>query len=106
MDVDVKKFKELMKSEDVAILDTRTLDEFENGFIKGAVLYDIFGLEFRDDILKLDRDKTYLVYCRSGGRSYEAMSFMKSNGFKSVFNLIGGVLAWNMAGEELVEEEE
>ncbi len=106
MDVSVEKFKELMKNENVCILDTRTLEEFENGFIKDAVNYDIFDINFRDDILKLDRDRIYLIYCRSGQRSANALEFMKSNGFKVVYNLVGGVLAWNMAGEELVEEEE
>jgi rhodanese-related sulfurtransferase len=106
MDISVEKFKELMKNENACILDTRTLDEFENGFIKGAVLYDIFQVDFRDEILKLDRDKLYLVYCRSGARSAYAMEFMKANGFKVVYNLIGGAIAWNMAGFELVEESE
>lgn len=106
MDINVKKFKELMVGENVCILDVRTLDEFENGFIKNSVNYDIFQVDFRDDILKLDRDKLYLLYCRSGARSANAMEFMKSNGFLAVYNLIGGVSAWNMAGEELIEENE
>jgi rhodanese-related sulfurtransferase len=103
MDITIDKFKELMKNENAVILDVRTLDEFENGFIKNAINYDIFQVSFRDEILKLDRDKLYLVYCRSGGRSSEAMNFMKSNGFKTVYNLIGGVIAWNFNDEELVE---
>lgn len=99
MDIDVKRFKELMKDENAIILDCRTLDEFENGFIFGAINYDIFDISFRDEILKLDRDRIYLVYCRSGQRSSNAVDFMKANGFKVVYNLIGGVLAWNFAGE-------
>jgi phage shock protein E len=106
MDINVNKFKELMKDENAVILDTRTLEEFENGFIKGAINYDIFQVDFRDDILKLDRYKTYLIYCRSGGRSSDAMEFMKTNGFAVVYNLIGGVLAWAQDGNKLIEEEE
>jgi rhodanese-related sulfurtransferase len=106
MDIDIKKFKELMKDENTVILDTRTLEEFENGFIKGAINYDIYQVDFRDEILKLDRDKTYLVYCRSGARSSNAMEFMKASGFAVVYNLIGGVLAWIQGENELIEEEE
>ncbi|NQZ85664.1 MAG: rhodanese-like domain-containing protein [Nanoarchaeales archaeon] len=106
MDINIKKFKELMKNENAILLDTRTLEEFENGFIKNAINYDIFQVDFRDEILKLDRDKLYLVYCRSGGRSANAMEFMKANGFTAVYNLIGGVLAWVQNGNELVEEQE
>ena len=106
MDIDIKRFKELMKDENAIVLDIRTLEEFECGFIKNAINYDIFEPEFRDDILKLDRDKLYLLYCRSGARSANAREFMKKNRFNAVFNLIGGVLAWNAAGLELLEEKE
>ncbi len=103
--INIDKFKELMKEDGVCVLDVRTLDEFENGFIADAVNYDFFDINFRDDILKLDREKKYLIYCRSGQRSSQAMSFMKSNGF-TCFNLINGVLGWLQAGQELVEEKE
>jgi len=106
VNVDVYEFKELMKNPEVVILDVRTLDEFENGFIYGAINFDIMGITFRDEILALDRDKVYLVYCRSGARSANACNFMESNGFNSVYNLDGGIVAWNNLGEKLCEEKE
>lgn len=104
MDINVDKFKEMMKQEGIVIIDTRTLGEFEDGFICRAINYDVMDISFRDSILELDREKIYLVYCRSGSRSSHAVNFMENNGFKSSFNLIGGTIAWNAGGNEFCED--
>lgn len=80
------------------ILDVRTPEEFDQGFIANAVNIDYRGDNFQSEIAKLDKSKTYFVYCLSGGRSASAASYMQSNGFKSVINLDGGILAWQGAG--------
>lgn len=76
------------------ILDVRTPSEFADGYIENATNIDYNGEEFKDEISKLDKDKTYYVYCLSGKRSESAASYMRSNGFKNVINLEGGILAW------------
>lgn len=88
----------LTKSQSVAnpvILDVRTPDEFASGFIKGAVNVDFRDNYFQTRILDMSKDKTYFVYCLSGGRSSSAAEFMRKNGFKNVFELDGGMMAWN-----------
>ncbi len=77
------------------ILDVRTLDEFERGHIKGAQLADFSSPAFQEIIAKLDKTKPVLVYCLSGGRSSQAADALLNLGFTSIYNLDGGMLAWN-----------
>lgn len=79
---------------DAIILDVRTPDEFNSGHLPGAVNIDIQGYDFHEQIENLDPARAYYVYCRSGGRSGTACRFMQSKGFGEVYNLAGGILAW------------
>ena len=83
------------------ILDVRTSEEFESGYIKGALNMDIReGSDFVASIETLDKSKSYFVYCRSGARSWQACQLMSQLGFSAVYNLDGGVLAWEGDLEE------
>lgn len=83
------------------ILDVRTEEEFESGYIKGALNLDIRGgADFIASVEALDRSKAYFVYCRSGARSGQACQLMGQMGFENVYNLEGGVLAWEGDLEE------
>ena len=83
------------------ILDVRTEEEFESGYIKDALNLDIRGgAEFLSSIEELDKSKAYFVYCRSGARSGQACQLMEQMGFAQVYNLEGGVLAWEGDLEE------
>jgi rhodanese-related sulfurtransferase len=76
------------------ILDVRTPKEFALNRIKGARNIDIKAPDARERFAKLDKNGTYLVYCRMGPRSSRAMQGMKKMGFKRVFNLAGGLMRW------------
>ena len=77
------------------ILDVRTEEEVKEGSIPGAINIDIRkGQEFVDEIEKLDTDKNYYVYCRSGARSGQACSIMNQLGFENAYNLEGGFMEW------------
>jgi len=76
------------------ILDVRTLQEFAESRIQGALNIDIKAPDFKDRIAKLDKNGIYLVYCKKGVRSARAMNLMKEAGFKMVFNLAGGLMKW------------
>ncbi|MDN4164812.1 rhodanese-like domain-containing protein [Cytophagales bacterium LB-30] len=76
------------------VLDVRTKDEFKSGHIPGAKNIDIFSPTFSTEIDMLDKTKTYLVYCRSGNRSGSACGAMASKGFDKLYNLSGGIGAW------------
>lgn len=95
--VDQKAFEAKMKAKDVVILDVRTPGEFKSGYIPGAINIDIYAADFQTQVQKLDKSKTYLVYCRSGARSSNAGNFMVTNGFKEVYNLQGGMMGWRGA---------
>ena len=58
-----KEFQERMTSENVLILDVRTEGECKAGIIPGAIQRDIMQQQFKDQLAKLDQEKTYLVYC-------------------------------------------
>jgi len=92
--LDVAAFKEKMKEPGVVILDVRTPDETAQGKIEGAIEIDFYSDNFESEIEKLDPEKTYLVYCRSGNRSAKTCNLMASKGFKHCYNLLGGYKAW------------
>ena len=85
---------ELENNETAALLDVRTPAEHRRSKIPGAVNIDIMDEGFLNAICRLDKSKTYYVYCRSGGRSRHACHVMAQEGFK-VANLAGGILSWH-----------
>ncbi|MEE9362808.1 MAG: rhodanese-like domain-containing protein [Cellulophaga sp.] len=77
------------------MIDVRTEDEVEEGYIPNSTNIDIYlGQGFLDEIDKLDKTKNYYVYCRSGNRSGQACAIMRNAGFQNTFNLIGGFMEW------------
>ncbi len=80
------------------ILDVRTDGEFRQGYIKGATLLDYHAPDFRKRFAELDRDAIIFMYCRSGNRSSRVLNMADELGFKAVYDLRGGILAWNAAG--------
>jgi rhodanese-related sulfurtransferase len=80
------------------VLDVRQLKEFESGHLENAIQLNFLDKAvFEKGIKDLDKSKTYYLYCRSGRRSNSAALMMKKEGFK-VFDLKGGILAWEKTG--------
>ena len=76
------------------IIDVRTQEEYEEGHIKKSILVDINQPSlFMESILKLNKNKSYYVYCRTGIRSEMACSLMYQNGL-TAYNLLGGIVEW------------
>jgi rhodanese-related sulfurtransferase len=71
----------------LVVLDVRTPEEYSEIRVKGSQNIDWNGPNFKDLVLKLDKNLSYKVYCRSGNRSGRAMELMKSLGFKDVENV-------------------
>lgn len=84
------------------ILDVRTTREVAEGYIDGAINLDYFSDAFREKLNKLDKQKTYLVYCRSGRRSGSTLQIMRDLNFSTVYNMTGGILGWYAVGLPLV----
>ncbi|MGB0306012.1 MAG: rhodanese-like domain-containing protein [Flavobacteriaceae bacterium] len=80
---------------EAVVLDVRTEEEFESGYIPNAKNIDLrMGSGFIDEINSLDKSKSYYVYCRSGARSAQAVQLMRDLGFNKTYNLLGGILEW------------
>lgn len=91
------------KDKKPVILDIRTPGEFKDGHLKAATNIDFNGDDFEKEIAKLDKKKPYLVHCRSGGRSTASLVAFKKLGFKNIYHLDGGILAWKKAEQEIVK---
>lgn len=83
----------------IVILDVRTKREFNSGHLNNALNIDVKSSSFKEKISKLNKDKTYLVYCRSGKRSKRAQNIMKELHFKKAINMLGGFIAWKKSGQ-------
>jgi len=88
---------------DFVILDVRTPQEYAEGNIAQALNINFKSDTFRDDVDKLDKEATYLVYCRSGVRSAGARDVMAELGFTEVYNMEGGILEWEAEGLPVVK---
>ncbi|HEY97275.1 MAG TPA: rhodanese-like domain-containing protein [Dehalococcoidia bacterium] len=84
------------------ILDVRTPEEYSGGHIEGAINIDFLADDIRAQLNKLDKTKSYLVYCRSGRRSSDTRDIMAELGFKEVYNISGGIGEWEAKGLPVV----
>ncbi|MEW7279508.1 rhodanese-like domain-containing protein [Aquimarina sp. 2201CG1-2-11] len=88
--------EQIATDENAVILDVRTEEEVEDGYIPKMRNIDIrLGQEFLDEVEKLDKSKNYYVYCRSGARSAQACALMEQMGFDTTYNLVGGFMNWD-----------
>jgi rhodanese-related sulfurtransferase len=88
---------------DFVVLDVRTPAEFGDGHIKSAINLDVQSSSFRAGIGKLSPSKTYLVYCRSGNRSRQAVVIMRELGFSHIYHLTNGITEWSSENLPLVK---
>jgi len=95
-DLTQEEWAELLEKDDNAvILDVRTPEEVEEGYIPNSINIDIYmGQKFLKEIEKLDKSRNYYIYCRTGNRSGQACSLMEGMGFKNAYNLMGGITEW------------
>lgn len=87
----------------LTIIDVRTKEEYDREHFPKAKLINFFGSDFEKKLKKLDKNKSYLLHCQSGGRSKGALKKMQELGFKRVYHLDGGILAWKKSGGELTD---
>lgn len=89
---------------DFVIIDVRTPEEFAEEHIEDAINLDYYSETFQDELDTLDRDKTYLIYCRSGGRSGNALDIMAELDFREAYNMLGGINGWLAEGLPTTKE--
>ena len=89
---------------DFVILDIRTPGEYQSGHIKDSIMIDYYSKTFTDEIGRLDKKKSYLVYCRSGNRSARSMDLFKKLQFNKIYHLSSGIRGWMSKGLPLVKQ--
>lgn len=82
-----KAIKTINTSTNLILLDVRTVEEYSSGYIPNSINIDVLSSDFKSKIELLDKNKEYLIYCRSGNRSTIASSIMATNGFIEIYNL-------------------
>ncbi|MFZ4671067.1 MAG: rhodanese-like domain-containing protein [Flavobacterium sp.] len=94
--VDVKSFAEKLKSnKNSQLLDVRTPEEFNSDHIENATNVNWNSDDFITKSENYDKSKPIFVYCKVGGRSYQAATKLAELGFKEIYNLEGGIMKWN-----------
>ena len=92
-------FRDLAESGEYVIIDLRTPEEVgpngEGKIFKTALNMNFYAPDFEEQFSRLDRNKKYLLYCRSGARSGRVLRMAKSLGFVHVLDLKGGKMAWD-----------
>lgn len=86
------------KGTEAIILDVRTAEEYAEGHLPEAELLDVQAADFVSGLEGLDKEQAYFVYCRSGARSALATELMTQAGFSDIYELTGGIMAWEAAG--------
>jgi rhodanese-related sulfurtransferase len=81
----------------LVIIDVRTPEEFNQEHIQDASNIDFYSDNFKDELNNLDKTRTYVIHCRSGGRSSQALDIMRELGFREVYNM-GGIIQWKEKG--------
>jgi thioredoxin len=88
--------KKLNNTNDALLLDIRTPEEINKGYLKGAVFMDFYDSTFKEQVSTIGREKPVFVYCAIGGRSWDAAKIMYEMGFKNVYDLKGGIIVWKI----------
>ncbi len=88
------KAKSMMSDETVVIVDVRTLDEYNEGHIKNAILIPNESIGTTQPSLLPNKDAVILVYCRSGNRSKQAADKLVSLGYTKIYDF-GGIIDWS-----------
>jgi len=96
-----EKIKLNANNSDFFLLDLRSPEKVNTGKFSNSIHLDYNNDTFDDELEKLDRSKIYLVFCTKGSKSNIAVEMMADLGFKEVYGLAGGLIAWYKRGYKL-----
>lgn len=100
--VSVEHIAAALEHDNPVLLDVRTKEEVAQARLGDTVVnIDFYAPGFQNDIAALDRDQTYVLYCRSGQRTSHVAQLMTDLGFTDVRELAGGLIGWVDAGKPL-----
>ena len=92
--ITAEEMESILEQEDVQIIDVRTPEEYEQMHIVNAQNIDSESPTFDEDIVKLDRKKPVILYCKGGVRSAKCAKKMEDAGFEKIYDLEGGLSRW------------
>lgn len=95
---------QMINRDNALMLDVRENNEYSEGHIINSVHIPLSNLKTRMSDLEKYKSQKIIVACRSGHRSSQACANLKKEGFAEVFNLSGGVMAWENANLPLVKK--
>ena len=96
-----KIYTENIEKPDYDIIDIRTPMEYQMGHIPKSKNIDLYNPNFKEELNKLDKNKTYLIYCRSGNRTSYVLNLMYELGFNNIIELAEGLISWVPKGYEI-----
>ena len=99
--ISAEQMLELVKLEEVQLIDVRTPAEFADGHIENAKNIDFYSANFDLQIDALDKSIPVILYCKSGRRSAKCVSKLNSKGFKVIYDLQGGINHWGFEGRQI-----
>jgi rhodanese-related sulfurtransferase len=99
--ISIAEFQKMSSKKKNKVIDVRTPEEVAEGRLAGSVNINFLGENFTQEIEALNKNKPYLLYCRSGARTRRAADQMQKAGFKKVYMLEGGITAWNEASKPI-----
>jgi len=92
--IDILSLDKILNDTDIIILDVRTSEEINAGYIPNSTFIDYYDKNFENKINLIDTSKKIYTLCKSGGRSIKASEILSKNGFRNVYNLEGGFMRW------------
>ncbi|HWQ40009.1 MAG TPA: rhodanese-like domain-containing protein [Burkholderiales bacterium] len=102
--IDISALDALRREGQIELVDVRTDQEVSRGIIAGARHIPLHVLPARYE--EIPRDRPVVFYCQSGARSLQAGSFLAAKGWRRVYNLSGGLLAWLRSGLPVTQPEQ
>ena len=102
--VTTDEMQTILELDDVQLIDVRTPEEYNEGYIENAQNIDYYSPTFDEDIQKLDKSKPVILYCKSGNRSGKCAEILKEAGFEKIYDLEGGITEWKYKGLDVIIE--
>lgn len=96
------EFKKILETVGLQLIDIRTPVEFETGYIAGATNINFYDPDFLDKMARISKEKPIAIYCKSDGRTEDAIKLLKDKGFTKIYTLIGGIMAWEKEGYSVI----
>jgi len=104
MDVDAGRLYQLINESCACmpIIDLRTPAEYATGHLNNTYNIDYKSASFMSTMQSFDKTSPIVIYCKGGSRSANASVDLRDDGFKYIYNLIGGIDAWRARGYPIV----